>query len=390
MKRKEMGSMRIGIDARFYGAIGKGLGRYTEKLILGLEDFDQTNEYFVFLRHENFDAYEPQAKNFHKVLADFPWYGWREQILFPRLLSSFQLHLMHFPHFNVPLLYRRPFIVTLHDLILFHFPTIKASELPPFLYWIKYWMYRGVIASALARARALITVSEFTRRDIEKHYPNTRGKILVTHEAADDFCTVLPEPVWREYLASLGLLEDSSTKAVFPFALYVGNSYPHKNLELILEAASRFPNLFFVLVGKEDYFYRNLRQKAERAHQTNVLFAGFVPDELLDSLYQRARVYLFPSLYEGFGLPALEALTRGLPVLASDSSSLPEVLEEAALFFNPEKPATFFAGLETLLRDEEKRASLRERGYRRAAQFSWKKMARETLNLYESILKKTV
>ncbi|MFC1639085.1 glycosyltransferase, partial [Patescibacteria group bacterium] len=123
--------MKIGIDARFYGSLGKGLGRYVSELIAGLERLDRDNEYVVFLRRENYDEYEPQAPNFSKRLAEIPWYGWREQLLLPGLLKRERLDLMHFTHFNVPLLYRRPFVVTVHDLILLQHPTTRASTLGP-------------------------------------------------------------------------------------------------------------------------------------------------------------------------------------------------------------------------------------------------------------------
>ena len=118
--------MLIGIDARFYGSIGKGLGRYTQKLIENLEKTDQENRYVVFLRKENFDEYQPQNPNFKKVLADYRWYSFAEQLFFPRLLRKYNFDFVHFPHFNVPLLYRKKFIMTIHDLILIHFPTHRS------------------------------------------------------------------------------------------------------------------------------------------------------------------------------------------------------------------------------------------------------------------------
>src|SRR5574343_128214 len=126
--------MRIGIDARFFGPIGKGLGRYTQKLIENLEKVDEVNEYFVFLKKENFNEYTPQKPNFKKVLANYPWYSFSEQIRFPWLLRKYDLDIAHFPHFNVPLLYSGKFVVTIHDLILVHFPTVRSSTLPAILY----------------------------------------------------------------------------------------------------------------------------------------------------------------------------------------------------------------------------------------------------------------
>ncbi|MEP7162656.1 MAG: glycosyltransferase family 1 protein [Candidatus Moraniibacteriota bacterium] len=379
--------MRIGIDARFYGSLGKGLGRYTEKLIEGLERQDSRNEYFVFLRKENFDAYVPRSEHFHKVLADYSWYGWREQTLFPRLLRRLHLDLIHFPHFNVPLFYRRRFVVTIHDLILLHFPTIKASELPPFIYWMKYWAYRFVIRSAIERARTIFTVSHFTLEDIQKHYPCSREKLFLTYESADPFCRYVRDQEKRELFSSLHLLstEDEKDLAIRPYALYVGNAYPHKNLESLLDVAHAFPELVFVLVGKEDYFYRALQEKVSHEKLSNILFAGFVPDSLLSALYEKARVYLFPSLYEGFGLPALEAAAHGLPVLAADRGSLREIMGEGALYFDPSRKSSFRECLAHMLEDEALRQRLRLVAYERLSRFSWEKMAHETLSRYHEV-----
>ena len=148
----------IGIDARFYGTIGKGLGRYTQKLIENLEKTDTENRYFVFLRKENFEEYQPKNPNFQKVMADYKWYTVYEQINMPRILSKYKLDLVHFPHFNVPIFYRKRFIITIHDLILIHFPTIRGTTLNPFCYWIKFLAYKVIIDSAIKRAKKIITV----------------------------------------------------------------------------------------------------------------------------------------------------------------------------------------------------------------------------------------
>ena len=129
--------MRIGIDARFLGPVGKGLGRYTQKLVTHLEKIDQNNQYFVFLRRENWSVYQPANRNFKKILADYRWYTWQEQWYLPKILKKYQLDLVHFPYFNVPVFYRGKFIVTIHDLIVDHVETGRASTLPYPLYKIK-------------------------------------------------------------------------------------------------------------------------------------------------------------------------------------------------------------------------------------------------------------
>lgn len=379
--------MRIGIDARFYGTLGKGLGRYTEKLITHLERLDQEHEYFVFLRDENFSEFVPVNARFHPVRADYPWYGWREQFSFPFLLRQYRLDLMHFPHFNVPVFYRRPFVVTIHDLILLHFPTIKATELSPLLYWFKYFLYRLVIASALRRAKKIFAVSHFTKQDIESHFSGASTKLVVTPEGIDRVCVAVPplevQTILAQYRLSVPQDErDGRQERAIPYVLYVGNAYPHKNLTLILSLAQRFPTMLFVLVGREDYFYHTLRKEAERAGLTNVRFVGFVPDRELSVLYRCATLYLFPSLYEGFGLPALEACLYGLPVLASDRGSLREVLDDAGEYFDPDRPTHSEAMMKSLLADRVRREHLRLRGFARTLHFDWETMARDTRAAY--------
>ncbi len=375
--------MRIGIDARFYGSLGKGLGRYTEKLITHLERLPvDTNEYVVFLRKENFDEYQPVHPRFTKAVADYPWYGWQEQLMLPRLFNHFRLDLVHFPHFNVPILINIPFVVTIHDLILLHFPTVKASELPPFLYWLKYLAYRLVIACAIRRSRLIIAVSAFTQRDIESSYPAARGKTNLTLEAADPFCYWVSPAAEQTLLLSLGLVSKNKTgESIRPFILYVGNAYPHKNLELLLDAAVAFPEYLFLCVGKEDYFYRAFREKVIAAGMINIQFVGYLDDASLGVLYRRAQVYFFPSLYEGFGLPGLEAMNYGVPVVAARAGSLPEVYGSAALYFDPTEPSACIDMLRQAL-SAQRNGSLRERGFSRVAEFSWRRMARDTLHLY--------
>ncbi len=384
--------MRIGIDARFFGPVGHGgLGRYTTELIRALEKVDTENEYVVFLRRENFDEYVPASRRFRKVLADFRWYSCAEQIFFPFVLLRERCDLVHFPHFNVPLLYRRPFVVTVHDLILLRFPTLRATTLSPLLYRLKFLAYRIVIRDAVLSSRAVITISKYAKRDILDHYGISSEKISVTYEAARPFCFFMPaDRSWR-FFASLNLLskEASGGKSSLhdilkPYALYVGNAYPHKNLESLLTAFDRLRDVSarLVLVGGDDYFYRRIRAYAKRYAMDRVIFAGAVSDEQLDVLYRYARVSVFPSLYEGFGLPPLEAMAKGSPVLAARATAFPEVLGDAAQFFDPEDPLDLYRALRSIWRDTSLRELLRYRGFVRATSFSWEGMGRETLSVY--------
>ncbi len=175
--------MRIGIDARFYGPVGKGIGRYSQKLITQLEKLDQENEYFIFLRQENFDLYQPSNPKFHKVLADYSWYSLKEQIFFPFKLAKFNLDLVHFLHFNVPFGYQGKFVVTIHDLIHSQLSR-RASTLSFLLFYFKKLAYFLVINRAIKKAQKVITVSLFSKKIIIKKYKIKPEKVIVIYEAA--------------------------------------------------------------------------------------------------------------------------------------------------------------------------------------------------------------
>lgn len=372
--------MKIGIDARFYGSIGKGLGRYTQKLIENLENIDRENQYVVFVGKENFEEYVPKAENFSKVMADCRWYTFKEQLWMPFFLNKHKLDLVHFPHFNVPIFYRRPFIVTIHDLILLHFPTTRGTTLNPLFYKLKFFAYKFGIRSAIARAKKIIAVSGFTKQDILENYPVPEDKITVTYEGVDDRCRIGQKKT-EEILENYGIIK--------PYLLYVGNAYPHKNLERLVFAFSRlsqeFPDLKLVLVGKEDYFYRRLKELVRAKKIAGVIFPGFIPDQELDTVYREAGCYVFASLYEGFGLPPLEAMAKGAPVVSSDHACMKEILGVSAWFVDARSEEKIAEGISTVLKNKNIQADLAAKGYQQIRKYDWRLMAEKTLEIYKHI-----
>lgn len=372
---------KIGIDARFFGSIGKGLGRYTQKLIENLEKIDQQNQYFIFLRKENFDEYQPQNTNFQKVLADYAWYSFAEQIFFPRILNSFKLDLVHFPHFNVPIFYRGKFVLTIHDLILIHFPTLRGTTLNPLWYRLKYLAYKVAIAKAIQKAETIFTVSEFTKKDILQHYKVPETKIKVTYEASENFCRRVAKNN-EKIIEKYGI--------IMPYVMYVGNAYPHKNLEKFVEAFEIFSasqkNFQLIFVGKEDYFYKRLKEYVAKRKIANIKFLGFVLDDELDVLYRFAGLYVFPSLYEGFGLPPLEAMAKGTPVVSSDHECMREVLGEAAHYVDAREAQKIADGMTKVLSDDFLRKEMIFKGYRQIEKYSWLVMTQQTLEIYNNLL----
>ncbi|MEA1926319.1 MAG: glycosyltransferase family 1 protein [Patescibacteria group bacterium] len=375
---------KIGIDARFYGPKNKGLGRYAQKLIENLEYIDGESKertYFIFLKKENFSDYHPQNSNFKKIEADFDWYSFREQAMYPKFLSSFKLDLMHFCHFNVPLAYRRRFIVTVHDLILFHFPTIRNTTRNRIHYIFKLLAYQIVIRSAVKRAKKVIAVSKFTKQDIMKELHISEDKIVVTYEGCDSDRLISPENS-GEILEKYGIMK--------PYLLYVGNAYPHKNLEKLVlaykEIKKSLPEVSLVLVGGKDFFYAQLEKYVLDKKISNVVLPGYVPDNELDAMYKNAELYIFPSLYEGFGLPPLEALARNTPVASSSKTSMPEILEKAVLYFDPESVASIAWTIETVLKKPKDEIFSRQEALKQVGSFSWNKMARQTLSEYRKVI----
>jgi len=371
--------MRIGIDARMYGK-GFGLARYIEQLILHLEESDTKNEYIIFLRKENYDTFQPNNPKFKKVLADIPWYGFAEQIKLPALIKKEKIDVMHFPHFNVPLFYFASYVVTIHDLIMFHNFKHGATTRNPLVYWVKHMVLGILLKIITRRAKHVLVTSEFTKKDVHETLNVPLEKITVTYQApfvSQNAATHGTQEVLQKY---------SITK---PYIMYVGAAYPHKNLEGLLKAWELFEKKYgekyqLVLVGKENFFYTKLKNTV-LPHYKNVIYTGFVGDDDLAPLYKGSTLYVFPSLYEGFGLPPLEAMAQGIPVVSSNKSCLPEVLQDAALYFEPEKPEEMADTIYKGISDEAVRAELKEKAQRLLPRYSWEDLAHQTSHIYKMV-----
>ncbi len=370
--------MKIAIDARMYGPMQGGLGRYIQQLILNLEKIDDQNQYVVLLRQENWTEYYPKKSNFQKILVDIPWYGWKEQIFLPKIIKKLKVDLVHFPHWNVPLLYNDNFVVTIHDLLLLHFPTRHASTLGPIFYWLKNKMFKTTLSHAVQKAKKIITISEFTKQDIIQTLKINPEKIVTTYlspleKTADE----VPFSIYQKYEINR------------PYWLYVGVAYPHKNLFKLVDAWEIFckqhgHTYHLVLTGKKNYFYHQLEKYIQQKNIKGIILTDFVPDSELPELYRNASLYVFPSLYEGFGLPPLEAMQYDLPVIASNRTCLPEILEEAAVYFDPEDPHAITVAANLVIKDHDTRKNLIAKGQEIIKKYSWEKTAIKTLQIYNN------
>jgi len=386
----------IGIDARFYGPLGKGLGRYTQEIVDNVIaiNADELIDYVIFLSPENIDEFTCPNSHVRKELIKSRWYTLAEQFEVPYKWWRAKIDLMHFPHFNVPFVKIGPYVVTIHDLILTKFPTHRASTLHPLIYWLKDKAYRLIISSAVKYARKIITVSEFTKLDLIDQFQANDDKIEVTYEGVAN----LAKGNDSLFVAKL---DNKKTLALYnihgPFLLYIGNAYPHKNLEGLVSAFSKLhtkhQDLRLVLVGKEDYFYNRVKDFAKVNNlwqkenlNSPIVFTGYVPDVDLEALFQEASMYVFPSLYEGFGLPPLEAMAHGCPVASSNRASMPEILGEAAIYFDPENKDEMIGVIEEILSNQSERERLIALGKEQIKKYSWWDCALATSQIYQKAL----
>lgn len=378
---------KIGIDARFIGPEGTGLGKYCQKLIQNLAEIKSSNNYVIFLRKNNWD-YLKLPKNFTKVLADVPWYSVDEQLKLPKIISSQNLDLLHVPHFNVPIMYSGKFIVTIHDLIHHQFSESSTTTRNPITFKIKRLSYKVVILNAVKRSQKIITPSLFVKKQIVKNFNIDSEKVAVTYEAAEEEYFRNQQPV-----TSNQLLKKLSIR--IPFLIYVGNAYPHKNLENLLHAvkilvtSNRLPatSYHLVIACARDVFYHRLESQIKNLNlQKNVTLTGYIQPEELVSIFKEAEAYVFPTLSEGFGIPALNAMAAGLPVAASDIPTLKEVYADAALYFDPRDPEDIAKKIKQILQDNKLKSDLIKKGREQVKKYSWRQMAEETLKIYEEIL----
>lgn len=365
--------MRIGIDCRLWNETG--IGRYTRNLVKELGKIDTKNEYILFFRKNEFNAVDLPGTNFYPKLADVRWHSIKEQLIFSKILYKEKLDLVHFPYFSMPVTYNKPFVITIHDLILNHYPTGKASTLPSPLYWVKQLGYQFVLAQAAERAKKVIAVSQATKSEILDHLSISEKKITVIYEGVDPL------------INGDGYLNIENEK----FFFYIGNAYPHKNLQMLVDAfkdvLKENPSVSLVFVGKEDYFYIQLKEYIHKNGLDNsVLLYGYASDEELSQLYKKALALVYPSKMEGFGLPLLEAMHNKCLVLASDIPVFREIGSDAIVYFDQNNIEDMKNAMISVIEDRKKFSKKIDKGFLRAKEFSWKKMAKETLQVYNSSL----
>jgi glycosyltransferase involved in cell wall biosynthesis len=361
--------MKIAIDARKWRDYG--IGTYVRNVVRHLAQLDRETTYLLFCNPADESTLRDLAENFVPVVDSSAGYSLREHVSLPLKLRRLGAELLHSPHYVRPLFCTIPSVVTIHDCIHLLFPQYLPNRMA-----FRYARY--VMGSAIQNSSIVFTVSEASRADILRFYPSTDpAKVHVVPNAIDAELLVDPGEAERDRVRERYQIRGR-------FVLFAGNVKPHKNLERLIRAFARVrcqegnEDLRLVLIGDDVGRYASLRRTADEAGvRQEVRFFGFVPHETLAALYRMATVFAFPSLYEGFGLPPLEAMACGTPVVTSRISSLPEVVGDGALLVDPYSEEDIAQGISRVLDDQDLRLRLVERGLERAAGYSWARSVRQ-------------
>ncbi|HEC35255.1 MAG TPA: glycosyltransferase family 1 protein [Anaerolineae bacterium] len=367
--------MRIGIDARIVAYRRGGIAGYVSRLLPALATLDPWTDYRV-LRSRRDRGQGEAGPNFRRVTLWTPCHHRLERWALGAEIARLGLDLLHSPDFIPPAFGARRFVITVHDLNFLHYPQFLTSESRRY--------YNRQIAWAVRRADHILADSEATRTDLVRLLAVPPEKVTTVHLAADPAFRPLAAPQVEAALTRYDLRPG--------YLLFVGTLEPRKNLPGLLTAyrilldqeGAEAP---LVIVGGRGWLYDEVFARVgELGLSGRVRFLHDVPDADLPALYNGAALLATPSFYEGFGLPALEAMACGTPTVVSDRGSLPEVVGEAGVKVNPEEPEAIAEGLAAVLGRQDLRARLQEKGLARAARFTWAETARRTLATYRKVL----
>ncbi|HZS99703.1 MAG TPA: glycosyltransferase family 1 protein [Terriglobales bacterium] len=374
--------MKIALDIRRMTEFG--IGTYTRNVVRALGRLDRTTKYFLIGSPEKVKEIGSLPANFHTVPlleADTTAKGYFE---FRTILKRLDVDVVHIPHlFWLPRSLPCPYVMTVHD-VLEHMARSKGHS------GLRRSLHYQLTRRVLLGAARIFAVSQFSKSEVEKLFGIPSPKIEVVYNAIDErFLHGHTNDADRQLIAERYLV-------TYPFLLYAGRISPHKNLVRIIEAFSalkgelekenRLPDLKLIIIGDDLSSHPDLRRTVIRSGVHNdVRFFGFVPIDILRIFYDLAIAFIFPSLYEGFGLPPLEAMAHGTPVVTSNMSSLPEVVGNAAVLVNPENVFEIMRATHRVLVDSTLREKLKVRGYERAKHFSWDESARRILKVYREV-----
>lgn len=369
--------MRIGVDCRLSGPQHAGIGRYITNLITRLPTLDSHITWVFFVAD---DAQAEAVKNFTNVeiiTVPIRHYSLQEQLQLPKIFHQAKLDLLHVPHFNVPLGYTGPLIVTIHDLLWHEYRGLSVTTLSASKYWLKYAAYRWITTKAITRAKTILVPTKVIKNTVGKYYPSAEEKVVVTYEGVSG--------------AFLNRRFDKKVPNQLPkdkkILLYVGSLYPHKNVSLVINALPQLSEYHLALVGARNVFQDQIRKQVNQLGVTSqVSFLGYLSDAELAPFMSRSHALIQPSLSEGFGLTGIEAMAAGLPVIASDIPVFKEIYGRAAIFFDPHSVTEFVAAIKRLSSMDRQKLSIDSQ--QQSHKFSWDAMAVQTLKEYRRLVSK--
>ena len=361
--------MHIVIDARI---INSSTGRYVERLLSYLQHIDTKNRYTVLVPSKDLHYWKPAASNFTVMSADFDNYSVAEQTGLLQLLNTLKPDLVHFCMPQQPILYKGRSVTTFHDLTLVRTYNSDKNWL---IFKAKQLVGKQVFKKVARKANRIIAISEYTKKDLLNFVDIPEGKISVIYEAGEITTT-----------------ESKTYKLPFKqFILYVGNQSDYKNIKRLTDAHQELlkthPKLGLVLAGRLNEAAQKTQTYVQQKGYKQIHFTDFVSDPELNWLYQHTEAYVFPSLMEGFGLPGLEAMAFGAPVVSSNATCLPEVYGKAAEYFDPLSVSDMAAAISRVIDDPKRQTELKKAGAAQFKKYSWKKMAQETHAVYMTALK---
>ena len=362
--------MLIVIDAR---ESGTSTGRYVDKLIEYIAKINPDYDFNILTTPKRVEYIKSIAPKYYVQATGSKEFSFDEQLKFLKEIKDLDADLVHFCMVQQPILYRKPVVTTIHDLTTARFNNPAKN---PVVFKVKQFIYKWVIKIAASKSLEVITPSNYVKEDLMDFSHQPAKKFHVTYESADKI---------------KGKAEPVKKLVGKKFLMYTGRPTPHKNLDRLIEAYElikiKYPDLYLVLAGKKDFNYEQTEKAVKAKGIKNVVFTDFVSEGELRWLYEHCEAYVVPSLSEGFGLPGLEAMIHGAPVISSNATCLPEIYGNAAQYFDPLNIEDMADSINKVLSDSRLRDYLVERGFKQVEKYSWRRMAEETLKVYEKALK---
>jgi len=361
------------IDARLYGPKHTGIGRYTKNLLLHLIKTKQfrKNHFSLIINQSQIDEVKSDlGLHYQLIPTNIPVYSLKEQLLLPIIIKKHHPDLVHFTHFNKPILYFGLSVVTIHDLIKHFYKGKDTTTKNKFLYWLKYLFYLLVSFFSI-KINHIIVPSNFWRQYILKKFNIKSSNIIITHEAVD------PNFISGSNKANIAQ----------NYIIYTGNLYPHKNFPVILKALKNLPDLKLKVICARDIFQHRAEDMAKKYQvSSQVEFLGYLKDKQFKKIYRHALALVHPSFMEGFSLTGLEAMSLNCPVISSTSSCLPEIYQDSVLYFDPNKANQLIDQIKTLQNNPKLRTALIKKGHIQAKKYSWQNTAKQTADFYQKVL----